>query len=109
MGSHWRILVPLLTVVAGILWHFTSGLISGVPFGELLQWESALDSVLRVRQVVLFPVTVAGALISWGIIGISVCFGLGIFLIGTPYMFYLKWREKRRWTEVSRQAKERNG
>ena len=42
-----------------------------------------LDSVLRVRQVVLFPVTVAVALIGWGIIGILVWFGLGIFLIGT--------------------------
>ena len=109
MTAHWRILAPLLVIVAGICWHFGAGIISGVPSSELLQWEAVLDSVLRVRQVVLFPLNVVGGLAVWSFIGVIILLGFGIFLIGVPYMLYLRWREKKRWTEVSREAKNMKG
>ena len=104
MAVHWRILAPLFVIVVALIWHFGSGIISGVPFGDLLRWESILDSILLIREIVLFPIKVVTALAVYGFVGVLVWFGLGIFLIGTPYMFYVRWREKRRWTEVSRKS-----
>ena len=73
--------------------HFGSGIATGVPFSELLRWDTFQESfnvVQRTRE-----------LISFGIIGFLMMAAAGLTVFLVAYMVYARWREKRMWSDLS--------
>ena len=93
MPSNSAIISAIITISIVLFWHFGSGIATGVPFSELLRWDTFQESfnvVQRTRE-----------LISLGIVGflMMAAAGLTVFLVAS--MVYARWREKRRWSDLS--------
>ena len=93
MPSNPAIITAIVTITIALLWHFGSGIATGVPLNELLLWDAFQESfnlVQRTKKLISLGI--------WGFLMMSAA-GLTVFLVA--YMVYARWREKRMWSDIS--------